>query len=117
MKKKILFGLTMLIASSVSLFAQAGYVYEFRYLNNLKEQTFNQHFSKPENQPPASMFQVSKLPNPVIQAINNNLRDYSFIIGDVFVSWVNYQGKYYAVFLRITDVRDYRWQFFAWRQY
>ena len=116
MKKKIIFGLAILFFLTTSLSAQADYMYEFRYLNNLSEQMFISFMSESES-PPPSLFRIIKLPSPVYQSINNNLRDYSLDIGDVFLAWVGYQGKRYCVFLRITDKRYLNWQYYAWRNY
>jgi hypothetical protein len=108
MKKKTAFFLAFLITLTASLSAQV--VTYFVYFGNVNEQQFNEaaHMLKMPG-----WYVTNKLPNPVIQAINNNLRNYSLATGDNFACCFDYQGSYFVI-LRITDARNSMWQFFAW---
>jgi len=116
MKKKIVFGLAMLLAITASLSAQEAFVNNFSYVDNFSEQQFIllTEMSKIKSAE-LGLLPANKLPNAVIQAINNNLRSYSLDIGDYFAAGVYYQGFGYSIGLRITDARNFKWQFFAYR--
>jgi hypothetical protein len=94
---------------TASLSAQT--VTQFVYLANGSEQQFNEANRMSEFR---GWTKTNKLPNHIIQAINNNLRNYSLNIGDIFSCVINYQGINYFVALRITDARNYGWQYNAW---
>ena len=88
MKKKIVFGLAMLIVLTASLFAQVASVKTFRYAGLLNEQSFNKFANERSIERP--WFDVGKLSDPIINAINNNLRNYSLNNGDTFLAWIDY---------------------------
>jgi len=111
MKKKIVFGIALLIVLTASLSAQAAYVHTFLYTRNGNEREFTQDWLRISNG--AGVFETTKLPNPVIQAINNNLRNFTLNIGDIFICALIYNQTWYVVTLRITDARNSRWQFYA----
>jgi len=112
MKKKIVFVLVMLIALTTSLSAQA-VVSRFSYNANLSENRFIEIVNEMQIDQRA-MMPITKLPNPVIQGIDKNLRDYSLAVGDIFLTTIIYQGINYFIMLRITEVKKPMWQFFAW---
>ncbi|MDR0286991.1 MAG: hypothetical protein LBI03_04690 [Clostridiales bacterium] len=114
MKKKIVFGLAMLIALTTSLSAQMPTVRRFSFVGILSEQEFI--MARNElilNIPGAVHILTDKLPNAVSQTINNCLRNYPLDIGDVFSGLINYQGVNYTIGLRIIDARNSKWQFYA----
>jgi len=101
MKKKIGFGLAMLIALTTSLSAQ---VTSFKYSGNINEQQFIKLVEE-------HGLRASKLPNAVIQVIYDNLHSYSLDIGDVFLCTILYKGVDYLILLRITDAKNCKWQY------
>jgi hypothetical protein len=115
MKKKIVFGLAMLVALTASLSAQTASVKNFVHVGNVSEQMFRQNAEKIRREfPEFNLRPVGKLPNDVIQAININVSNYSLDTGDVFYAWINNQGNKYVIYLRITDAKNSNWVFFAW---
>jgi len=124
MRKKILLGLTMLFALTASLSAQTAEMITFGYQCNVSEQIFIETMNSINSKIQRNgyqIFYINKLPTPVIQAINDNLHDYTLDIGDEFLALVKYQLKAYHVFIRITiritDKKKSSWQFYAWREY
>jgi len=118
MKKKIIFGLAMLVGLTASLSAQAVSLRTFSYMNNLSEQQFKDAMKLADegnNRQGNFLYIVNKLPDAIIKEINNNLRGYSLDIGDVFLCSCFYQGIGYTISIRITDTRNTRWQFSARR--
>ena len=116
MKKKIAFLLVLLITLTASLSAQAVNT-NFVYLGNISEQKFIQACSEVHSKVNLDFRATDKLPNPVIQAINNNLSDYSLRIGDSFTAGYFYQGVGYIVCIRITNARNSKWQFIAYTKF
>jgi hypothetical protein len=117
MRIKILFGLAMLFTLTASLSAQTAEMITFGYQNNVSEQIFIEVNSAITQKSSGILVTINKLPTPVIQAINNNLRDYTLDIGDMFIALVMYQNIGYHVSIRITDAKKINWQFYAWRKY
>jgi len=113
----------MLIALTVSLSAQAASLKRIDSGPNLDKQLFDYYcqvemyeFLVIQNK----MHRIGNLPNPVIQAINNALRNYTLHTGDVFIAQVNFQQTSattatYHVCLRITDARNSSYEYYAWR--
>jgi hypothetical protein len=109
MVKKLVFGILLLTVVTTALFAE---IVQFSYAGNGTEQQFA--LLATEATPSGGMFPTRKLPNGIVREIDNALQDYSLNVGDVFTTILGYNGRWYVVYLRITDAKSCRWQFHAW---
>jgi hypothetical protein len=110
MVKKLVLGILLLTVVTTTLFA---WMEQFQYAGNVTEQQFAE--SAAAYIPPKGVYRTGKLPNGVVREINYALQDYSLDVGDMFLAAVIYNnGLGYAVWLRITDAKSCRWQFYAW---
>jgi hypothetical protein len=109
MVKKLVLGILLLTVVTTTLFA---WIVEFSYAGNGTEQQFALLATMAT--PSGVTSPTRKLPNGIVREIDNALQDYSLNVGDVFLTILGYNGRLYAVYLRITDAKSCRWQFHAW---
>jgi hypothetical protein len=107
---KKLLCVVLLCVAGFTAFAQT--LYDFIPFGTSSETTFRESYDFFRSQHSAFR-RINELPRGVAQVIHNQLRYHMLNVGDVFIAYIIYGSSYYIIYLRITNVPNRTWQFYA----
>jgi hypothetical protein len=118
MVKKTTVVMVFLILVPASIYSQTVLTFDFSLMGNASREELVKVGSTVS---PEGFTRVERLPNSVESEINRQLSDYRPLTngqnflwqGGVVMSLVS--GSSFLVLLRITDARNFQWEFFAFR--
>jgi hypothetical protein len=132
MEKKITIGMFFFMLVSINIYSQIVQtinlelmigVNDFRDLNESRD-TFIKSGLGLGSLPSFEGFTITKrLPNSVVNEIDLQLVDYSPLNNGEMFLWTGFlmssrvSGQAYNVFLRITDARNSKWEYYAYMKY